>query len=509
MATTWAGQSEFEGLLKDMRKPTASKISELVKFALQHHQQFYKHVVALIEKHVQKRGRQLCGLYTIDAICKAAPVKFGNKDRYVPRFERTLPKTMATIGTCQPEELPSVKKVVALWRQRSMFSSQVLDEVDAALASARPASPRFAKVQNNSSQQAAQRIVDSDKPSVPVLADIRLAQRPSELAARLQPVDADHQEQRVLSPRKQPPRPPPPPPPPPGPPPMSASKVYPSNDSYGNGRHHAPSASRDEAANEPYDPLAVGGMEVGAQGRPAATASGRSWAPRDTSAVAQPDWSRPVAEQRSGWSQQPVRPSPAGRSWEHADTTSVQHDWSRQPGDHRRSSPPRWPQQAKSAYVRGEDHRTDNKTTHHVDGNDWRDQRHDPSSGRASGPYGRGERDAVDQSERRDRDCDRHRVDPRKSDSRGEHDRGNSDRRSQHSDVEDRGRSRQHEPEEVPRVRKTGWDQREPDVPAPAQQLQPHTELSTHRPVSQDVRPVDLVANAPPPPPRRRASKWT
>ncbi|KAI6182768.1 CID domain-containing protein [Aphelenchoides bicaudatus] len=117
--------------LKDSKAAISKqKIVEVTKTAM-NALRFYKHVVLIVEKFIQKCDPilKVPSFYIIDSIVRQGIKQHKEKDVFGPRFALNLTKTLEKGLECSEEDKLKIVRVINLWRTHNVFQPNVIDSL--------------------------------------------------------------------------------------------------------------------------------------------------------------------------------------------------------------------------------------------------------------------------------------------------------------------------------------------------------------------------------------------
>ena len=84
------------------------------------------------------KDTRLLGLYVIDSLLRKSRAKFGEgpKDVFAARLSGNMLLTFAKLIEVRRSDLDRVKRILDSWKSKSMFSDELLEEMEAIYQSA-------------------------------------------------------------------------------------------------------------------------------------------------------------------------------------------------------------------------------------------------------------------------------------------------------------------------------------------------------------------------------------
>ena len=113
------------------RSVSASKIQSLTKIAIRNLEEAGEIMNALEQFCASCESYyKLHALYVIDSICKASKTKLLDKDPYYPVVSKRLVNIFESLVHYAPKDADKIRHVLDIWREKEMFSNDILDKID-------------------------------------------------------------------------------------------------------------------------------------------------------------------------------------------------------------------------------------------------------------------------------------------------------------------------------------------------------------------------------------------
>jgi hypothetical protein len=118
------------------RNVSASKIQSLTKIALKNVDEADEILDCLERFCISCESYyKLHALYVIDSICKASRAKLGDRDTYHPAFSKRIVRIFESLIHYAPKDGDKIRHVLNVWREKQMFSDEIMDAIDDSIRS--------------------------------------------------------------------------------------------------------------------------------------------------------------------------------------------------------------------------------------------------------------------------------------------------------------------------------------------------------------------------------------
>ncbi|ETV94617.1 hypothetical protein H310_11879 [Aphanomyces invadans] len=133
----WKGEEELKGALASLASAkgvSANRIKAACTTCMKWSKE-YKRVVHAVEMAMWKSDveHRLAYMYLIDALIRASQTKYGDeKDHFAKRFGQHLHHTLAACRKAPDDHKANVKRVVAEWQKRGVYTTQEIEQAGGA-----------------------------------------------------------------------------------------------------------------------------------------------------------------------------------------------------------------------------------------------------------------------------------------------------------------------------------------------------------------------------------------